>query len=56
MKYISKNKGTKTGLEHKGNMIVKWTAEYGTDILEWYKENGLSIVLLNLRLMIYLLG
>jgi hypothetical protein len=50
------NKGTKTGLEHKGNMIVKWTAEYGrTDILEWYKENGLSIVL-NLRLMIYLLG
>jgi hypothetical protein len=27
MKYISK--GTKTGLEHKGNMIVKWTAEYG---------------------------
>jgi hypothetical protein len=23
-------------------MIVKWTAEYGrTDILEWYKENGL---------------
>jgi hypothetical protein len=38
-------------------MIVKWTAEYGrTDILEWYKENGLSIVLLNLRLMIYLLG
>jgi hypothetical protein len=42
MKYISKNKGTKTGLEHKGNMIVKWTAEYGrTDILEWYKENGL---------------
>jgi hypothetical protein len=42
MKYISKNKGTKTGLEHKGNMIVKWTAEYGRiDILEWYKENGL---------------
>jgi hypothetical protein len=44
MKYIGKKKtgSAKTGLEHKGNMVIKWTAEYGrTDILEWYYKNGL---------------